>query len=147
MAVHEETAVSPEWGDRLDPTVLNAIKDKKLLPIAELDRGFIRPSYGGQVIVSYYQAGRICDYINQKWGWDKLLAMMHDFANSDSTPDVVRKELGISPEELISCHIVLAQWKLPGLRPVGLSIATIYPNVTPNAPSPGIPMVRTAKSS
>jgi tetratricopeptide (TPR) repeat protein len=99
MAVHEETAVSPEWGDRLDPMVLNAIKDKKLLPIAELDRGFIRPSYGGQVIVSYYQAGRICDYINQKWGWDKLLAMMHDFANSDSTPDVVRKELGISPEE------------------------------------------------
>jgi tetratricopeptide (TPR) repeat protein len=99
MAVHEETAVSPEWGDRLDPMVLNAIKDKKLLPIAELDRGFIRPSYGGQVIVSYYQAGRICDYINDKWGWDKLLAMMHDFANSEQTPDVIRKELGISPED------------------------------------------------
>jgi tetratricopeptide (TPR) repeat protein len=99
MAVHEETAVSPEWGDRLDPMVLHAIRDKKLLPIAELDRGFIRPSYGGQVIVSYYQAGRICDYINDKWGWDKLLAMMHDYANSESTPDVIRKELGISPED------------------------------------------------
>jgi Flp pilus assembly protein TadD len=99
LAVHEETTVSPEWGDRLDPMVLNAIKDKKLLPVAELDRGFIRPSYGGQVIVSYFQAGRICDYINDKWGWDKLLAMIHDYANNESTPDVIKKELGITPEE------------------------------------------------
>ena len=43
MAVHEETAVSPDWGDRLGPDVISAIKDKKLLPIAELDRGFIHP--------------------------------------------------------------------------------------------------------
>src|SRR4051812_40143782 len=28
---------------------------------------------------------------------------------------------------LSSCHMVLAQWKLPGLRPDGLSIATTYP--------------------
>ena len=27
LAVHEETAVSPEWGDRLDPHVIMAIKD------------------------------------------------------------------------------------------------------------------------
>ena len=99
LAVHEETAVSPEWGDRLDPMVLNAIKDKKLLPVADLDRGFIRPTYGGQVIVSYFQAGRICDYINEKWGWDKLLAMIHDYANNESTPEVIQKELGITPEE------------------------------------------------
>jgi hypothetical protein len=44
LAVHEETAVSPEWGDRLDPHVIMAIKDKKLLPVAELDRGFVRPT-------------------------------------------------------------------------------------------------------
>ncbi len=54
MAVHEETAASPEWGDRLDPHVIMAIKDKKLLPVAELDRGFVRPSYPAQVVVSYF---------------------------------------------------------------------------------------------
>ncbi|HUS05560.1 MAG TPA: tetratricopeptide repeat protein, partial [Bryobacteraceae bacterium] len=63
MAVHEETAASPDWGDRLDPQAINAIDKKKLLPIAQLDRGFIRPSYPSQVIVSYFQAGKICDYI------------------------------------------------------------------------------------
>jgi tetratricopeptide (TPR) repeat protein len=99
LAVHEETAVSPEWGDRLDPHVIAAIKDKKLLPVAELDRGFVRPRYPAQVVVSYFQAGRICDYINEHWGWPKLLAMIHDFATGASTPDVIEKELGMKPEE------------------------------------------------
>ena len=99
LAVHEETAVSPEWGDRLDPHVIAAIKDKKLLPVAELDRGFVRPSYPTQVIVSYFEAGRICDFINREWGWDKLLAMIHDFATGASTPVVIEKELGMPPEQ------------------------------------------------
>jgi tetratricopeptide (TPR) repeat protein len=99
MAVHEETAASPDWGDRLDPQVIGAIKNKKLLPVSELDRGFIHPSYPSQVVVSYFQAGRICDYIKEHWGYEKLLAMMHDYAGGASTPDVIEKELGLKPEE------------------------------------------------
>lgn len=99
MAVHEETAVSPDWGDRLGPPVILAIKDKKLLPVAELDRGFVHPKGPEQVVVSYFQAGRICDYVNDKWGWDTLLAMLHDFGAGDLTAAVVRKELKIEPAE------------------------------------------------
>lgn len=99
LAVHEETAVSPEWGDRLDPHVMAAIKDKKLLPVAELDRGFVRPTYPTQVVVSYFEAGQICDYINREWGWAKLLVMIHDFATGAGTPEVIEKELGLKPAE------------------------------------------------
>jgi len=99
IAVHEETAVSPEWGDRLIPEVLMAIKDKQLLPISELDRGFIHPRAPGQVLVSYYQAGRICDFITEKWGWDTILAMLKDFAEDIDTPTVIRKELKEEPAE------------------------------------------------
>lgn len=98
LAVHEETAVSPEWGDRLDPMVLKAVKDKKLLPVTQLDRGFIRPSYPMQVIVSYFQAGRICDYIAGKWGFATLLEMMRDFAANRSTAEVVQARLKLAPE-------------------------------------------------
>jgi tetratricopeptide (TPR) repeat protein len=98
MAVHEETAASKDWGDRLDPVVIKAIKDDKLLPIERLDRGFVRPSYPAQVVVSYFQAGRICDYINEKWGYAKLLEMMHAFGESAPTADVVRSKLGMEPE-------------------------------------------------
>jgi len=99
MAVHEETAVSPEWGDRLDPDVIRAIKEKKLLPVAQLDRGFVRPDYPAQVVVSYFQAGRICDYINREWGYAKLIEMMRDFGTGAGTPEVIEKRLGVKPEE------------------------------------------------
>ncbi len=99
MAVYEETAASPDWGDRVDRLVLKAIKDKKLLPIAELERGFIRPTYNGQVIVSYFQAGRVCNYIEDKWGHAKLLEIMKEFSGPVPTETVVKKVLGIESTE------------------------------------------------
>jgi tetratricopeptide (TPR) repeat protein len=99
MAVHEETAISPDWGDRLSPDVIMAIKGKKLLPIVGLDRGFVHPTAPQQVIISYFQAGRIIDYINDKWGWDTLLGMLKDFGAGTDTATVVRKNLKIEPEE------------------------------------------------
>lgn len=100
LAVYEETANgNPDWGDRLDPEAINAIKLKRLLPIAELDRGFVHPSYPTQVVVSYFQGGKICNFIAEKWGYDKLLAMIHDFAELTPTVEVVEKEFQMKPEE------------------------------------------------
>lgn len=98
MAVYEETAVAPDWGDRLSPPVIEAMRDKKLLPILEIDRGFIRPTYPSQVIVSYFQAGEICSYIASKWGYEKLLGMMHAFGAGKTTAQVVEQELQVKPE-------------------------------------------------
>ena len=98
LAVHEETQASPEWGDRITPDVVVAIREKKLLPVADLDRGFIRPEYPNQVLVSYYEAGRICDYIQERWGADKLLDMVHSYAKLTSTPEVIRQNLGMAAE-------------------------------------------------
>jgi tetratricopeptide (TPR) repeat protein len=99
LAVHEETQASPEWGDRVTPEILIAIRDKKLLPVKELDRGFVRPEYPSQVIVSYYQAGRICDYIQQRWGADKLLDIVHSYAKLKTTPEAIQENLGMAPED------------------------------------------------
>ena len=99
VAVHEETAVNYEWGDRITPDILMAIKDNKLLPVTELDRGFVHPTTPTQVIVSYFQGGRICDFITEKWGWDTILAMLKDFGAGEETAAVIRKELKLEPEE------------------------------------------------
>ena len=98
VAVHEETQVSPEWGDRVSPDILVAIRDKKLLPIAKLDRGFIFPDYPAQVVVSYFEAGSICDYIKSHWGEGKLLDMIHSYGQRKSTPEVIQADLGVSPD-------------------------------------------------
>ena len=98
LALHEEGEASPEWSDRLTPEILLAIRDKKLLPVAQMDQGFIFPEYPSQVLVSYFQAGSICDYIKQQWGDDKLLEMVHSFAALQTTPEVIQKDLQMSSE-------------------------------------------------
>ncbi len=99
LAVYEETAVHPEWGDRMTPREIKAIKEKKLLPIADLDRGYIHPSYPEQVIVSYYQGGRVLTYIIDKWGFDAVLKMIDGYKNLKDTPTVLKDALGVTPEE------------------------------------------------
>jgi hypothetical protein len=99
LAVHEEGSVDPRWANRLTPDVVAAIRDKKLLPVAEMDQGFIFPKYPDQVIVSYWQAGTICDYIQEKWGADALLGMVHSFADLKTTPEAIQANLHVSPEE------------------------------------------------
>jgi cellulose synthase operon protein C len=97
LAVHEEGQANPAWAQRLTPDVVLALKDKKLLPVSSLDRGFIHPEYPGQILVSYYQAGKICDYIQERWGADKLVEMIHAFAELKPTPDVIQQSLGLAP--------------------------------------------------
>jgi tetratricopeptide (TPR) repeat protein len=98
LAVHEETSDLPDWGDRLTPDVMAAIRDRKLLPVADIDRGFVHPTYAAQVIVSYYEAGKMCDYIAQRWGESKLLDIAKAFAKNRPTADVIREQLKMEPE-------------------------------------------------
>jgi tetratricopeptide (TPR) repeat protein len=99
LAVHEEGEHSAEWANRLTPEVILAIRDKKLLPILTLDRGFVYPEYPSQVVVSYFQAGSICDFVKEKWGESKLLDMVHSYADMKTTQDVIKGNLNIAPEE------------------------------------------------
>jgi tetratricopeptide (TPR) repeat protein len=99
LAVHEEGKRSSEWKNQPTPEVLAAIRDKKLLPVARLDRGFVYPDYPAQVMVSYFQAGSICDFIEEKWGEEKLLDMVHSYAQLKATTEAVQQNLGVAPEE------------------------------------------------
>lgn len=93
LAVHEEGAAQADWGDRLTPEIIAALQKKQLLPVLQLDRGFVRPQYPTQVLVSYYQAGQICDFIAQKWGDAALLGMMHSYAARKTTAEAIQDNL------------------------------------------------------
>jgi tetratricopeptide (TPR) repeat protein len=84
ISVFEEWRTGPNPGVRIPMSVYAAIKDDRLLPIADLDEGFLRPTYEEQVIVSYMQAGLVCDFINRHFGPDKLRELL--FAFRDGLP-------------------------------------------------------------
>jgi tetratricopeptide (TPR) repeat protein len=79
--------------------VLQAMAEDKFLPVASLDEGFIRPTYENQVIVSYMQAGLICEYIAASFGQQALRTMLERFRAGDDTVAALETALGIDDEE------------------------------------------------
>ena len=99
VSVYEEWHSGPIKGRRIPVNVYQAIAEEKLLPIDELDSGFIRPTYPNQVIVSYMQAGLICDFIDDVFGFDKLVDMLEEYRHGTQTSFVVEKILGVKTAE------------------------------------------------
>ncbi len=99
ISVYEEWAVDESWGDRISPDVIDAVKKEKFLPVAELDSGFIRPQYPKQIAVSYFQAGLVCRFIADKWGFSKLVELLDGFGEGRSTADNITAVVGISSED------------------------------------------------
>ena len=99
LSVYEERKGFQGWGDDLKLEYLEAIKSKKLLSTAELNNGFIRPKYETQVLVSYYQASLICDYIDQKFGFAAIKKMLMLYKQGKSTADVFKEALGLTLDQ------------------------------------------------
>lgn len=97
VSVFEEWRSGPNRGVRIPMSVYNAMQDDRFLPVAELDEGFIRPTYEEQIIVSYMQAGLICDFINSHFGADKLSALLYRFRDGFSTADAIESVFEMPP--------------------------------------------------
>jgi tetratricopeptide (TPR) repeat protein len=98
LSVHEEGAASSKWGDRMTPEVVSAMQKKQLLPVLDLDKGFVRPAYPTQVLVSYFQAGKMLDFIAQKWGDDAIVGMVHSYGAKKTTAQAITDNLHVTPE-------------------------------------------------
>ncbi|HVR28101.1 MAG TPA: tetratricopeptide repeat protein [Thermoanaerobaculia bacterium] len=99
LSVLEERRARPGWGDDLSPYFLAAWRDGELLPVAELNNGFVRPTSPEQIGLSYYQASLVVELIERDWGFETLLAMLRGYRDHRSTEEVLRQQLGIELEE------------------------------------------------
>jgi tetratricopeptide (TPR) repeat protein len=98
ISVMEEHHAKPGWGDDLNLEIVRAIKDKKLLPIAELNRGFLRPQSAGQLQVSYFQAGQACDFIEKEFGFKAILKMLELFKARANLTEALKQALNRTPD-------------------------------------------------
>jgi tetratricopeptide (TPR) repeat protein len=99
ISVFEEWRTGPTPGVVVPPDVLTALNDNKFLPVSDLDTGFIRPNYPNQVQVSYVQAGLICLFIEQRWGFDRLSLFLHQFDRNVTTAAAVEAAFKMKPAD------------------------------------------------
>jgi cellulose synthase operon protein C len=102
LSVLEEHRARPGWGDSLTIEAVKAMQEEKLLPISDLNQGFQRPRFPGQVQLSYFQAGQVCEFIEKDFGFAKILAMLDGFRSGGKLETVLEQALGIGAEEFDS---------------------------------------------
>ena len=98
FAVYEQRRGSPSWGHDVDPGFLVAYHRDRILPASQLNSGFVRPTYGEQVVHSYYQASLVCELIARDHGPEALVAMLREYAAGATTEEVFERVLGTGME-------------------------------------------------
>jgi len=100
LAVYEERIARPGWGGDVTPDFLLAYLDGRLLPVSQLNNGFVRPSYPEQVIHSYFQASLVFEFIEQRWGFDVIRASLNAYRDSKNPDTVLLEQLQLDSEAL-----------------------------------------------
>ena len=99
ISVYEEWNTGPIPGIKIPSYVLQAMAEGKFLPVAQLDDGFMRPTYDSQVMVSYMQAGLIFQFISEEYGHDKIVNMLYQFVDGSDEVAAIENALGISDRD------------------------------------------------
>ncbi|MDA0791461.1 MAG: tetratricopeptide repeat protein [Proteobacteria bacterium] len=99
VSVFEEWVHGPAARESVSLGFLQAYAEGLLLPIAELDNGFMRPAYENQIEVSYVQSGLVCQFIDEYFDGG-LVRILHAYRDGADTSEAIETALGISPAEL-----------------------------------------------
>jgi predicted Zn-dependent protease len=113
--VFEEWRTGPTPGVSVPPDVIAALRDGKLLPVSDLDAGFIRPTYPNQVQVSYMQAGLVCLFIEQHWGFERLVALLKQFTRETTSAAAIEATFKIAPTEFDKQFDAFARQRYQGI--------------------------------
>jgi tetratricopeptide (TPR) repeat protein len=100
LSMMEERLAGRGWGEGLSVSFVRAFEAGKLLPLSELNSGFVRPRYPEQLSVSYYQAGWVCELLVREFGMSKICEMLTRYGEGQNTEEVFEAVLGRSVAEV-----------------------------------------------
>lgn len=100
ISMMEERTGGRGWGDPLSIAFVRAYEADKLLPLSDLNSGFIRPDSPEQISLSYFQAGWVCEVMGQEFGIEKMREMLIAYGEGLETDQVFEQVLGRSVEEV-----------------------------------------------
>jgi tetratricopeptide (TPR) repeat protein len=138
LSMMEERSAGEGWGDGLSIPFVRAYEGGELLPLKELNAGFVRPRSSDQLRNSYYQAGWLCDVLVREFGMVRIRDMLLAYGEGKRTDEVFETILDSTVDEVDGLfHEELAR----ALDPLKTRLAE--PEATPKDPE----ALRTAVSA
>ncbi|MGH9763974.1 MAG: peptidase MA family metallohydrolase, partial [Blastocatellia bacterium] len=98
LSVYEERHAQAGWGEKWSIDSIKAFNDGKFVKIDDLDAAFTRPNDPSQVPLAYFQASLVCDFVEQKFGFDSILKMLSLDKAGSKTPAVLQQSIGLTED-------------------------------------------------
>jgi tetratricopeptide (TPR) repeat protein len=100
LSVLEERRARPGWGAGPTAEFIAAYGSGRMRPVSLLNDGFVRPRFGGEVILSYYEASLVCEMIEKEFGPKALTSMLVAYRDGLTTPQVFQRVLELTPQQM-----------------------------------------------
>ena len=88
ISVYEEPRGRPEWGRNQDLELLQAMKENRILPIANLNEGFSKAESPEALGFAYYQSSLVVEYIVETYGFDALKGLLAQYRTPKDAEDI-----------------------------------------------------------
>ena len=97
ISVWEEAYARPDWGRETTVPFAQALEQGKPLKLRNLNEGFQDPEL---IVLSYYQASQVVDYLVKTYGEPKLQAFVKSFAQGLDTEAALKATYGVGIDEV-----------------------------------------------
>lgn len=99
LALFESTEARPSWEREMDGELLAYLERGRLRGIAEFNLAFTQAKSMQDILVAYYHAFKVAQFIDATWGFAKMRRMLEVWGSRRGTPAVLREALGVSAAE------------------------------------------------
>jgi tetratricopeptide (TPR) repeat protein len=98
LSEYETILARPEWRRENDVDVWQALVDKELPSVVDLNSRFLRARDLEDMVVAYHMSSLAVEFIGQRWGFPKLVEGLKLFGKGRLTRDVIPAITGLSIE-------------------------------------------------
>ncbi|MEX0737730.1 MAG: tetratricopeptide repeat protein [Pseudohongiella sp.] len=98
ISTWEERQGRPEWGRRQGLDLIRAVQQDQLLPVGNLNNGFTGANSDADLSFAYFQSYLVVEYIAEQYGFDDLLALIHEYAEIREESEMFHNVFGIDME-------------------------------------------------
>ncbi len=129
LAVYEAAQARSEWGMNMELAMIRALRRGQVLSLRELEESFTgQPE---RVALAYYQAALMVEFITQRYGFDRVLALLSHFRQGQKTEAAIQTALNQSSAAFEQAFLEFLQEKFQPQR-----VKTELPFATPLDRSP-----------
>ncbi len=100
LSVYEEKRARKEWTRKMDMEFFTALDNDRLLSLEEINSGFTRPQFPGQIMLSYYQSMKIVEFIAKEYGFEVIPELLTGFGERMTQEANFKNVLKASPSEV-----------------------------------------------